>query len=304
MDGQLPDEWFRPGEPCPAEDSSCPEECPGAAATIPGQVAVETIPASDLDDTTTGHRTIGSNAAGTTVTLGATHRRRTSRNRPSGRAGRVRGAIQLSLVLALALVVGLLLGILMTSSGAGQMPTPNGVAAGSSQTVASWAGSADEGPWTGNLGAIPVLATSNCPDNRIPKAVAVPVMSVANLIDASDATAWGCEGQVDGLTVTFTIDKTTKLAGMGIVNGYAYRRNDGTDLYMRFRRALDVRWILPDGEVIEQHLVDQRRDEQRITIPPVWINGQVRMQIIGLSAMTPTSRDAVALSTVRLYSAA
>ena len=324
MSGSLPDEWFRARE-TPAEQPSVPDGAPQDVAAASAPPEPEAVATGESDTTpseprrqpdpetmgTAGHPagTFGSNAAGTTFSLGEVREAPVAAPRAS-RAARVRGTIQVTLLLSLSLAVGLLLGgwwsagirssaqqVVVTAT-SGPSPRAEPTAAASASAV---------GPYTGPMTLLPVSAVdATCTQPPLREESGWVSYAAKNLVDSNPETAWRCYGDAVGKRFTFHVAKGSTIVGFGIVNGYAKTTAAGVNLYERYRRVLAVRWDLPDGRFAVQTLTDHQEDEQEITIPPTNVDGRITMTILEVSppGRGPiTLTNATVLSTVDIFTA-
>ncbi|WP_148614666.1 NADase-type glycan-binding domain-containing protein [Nocardioides rubriscoriae] len=119
-----------------------------------------------------------------------------------------------------------------------------------------------------------------------------------NMLDRQDDTAWRSPGDESGSTLTFTLDQPTRLAEVGLLNGYA-KTDPGYDGYTANRRVLAVEWVFDDGTVVPQSLT-QSRSVQSIDVDVVTSAVQLRILSVSRPAPGPRGRDFTAISTVRL----
>ena len=158
-------------------------------------------------------------------------------------------------------------------------------------------------PWNGSTAAL--LASGAVASCTAPPSVdgsgQFVSYAVDNVLDDERGTAWRCNGEAKGSTLTFTFRSGSVLVGVGVVNGYA-KTVGKTSLYDQYRRVVSVRWDMPDGTWFVQNLSENSLMVQQLMIPEVRVDGPVRMTIL---ATTPpgqrgdVSRDAVLVSTVQ-----
>ena len=321
MSGSLPDEWFRARD-ARADQPGAPEALPGQPREEPAadgdeQSAEETTETRQADqhhpseadaagDTMRPAGTFGSNAAGTTFSLGEV-RETPATVRRGGNAGRVRGAIQVALLLSLALAVGLLAGGWWSdrTRGAGQaMVTATATATATDAEPSS--SSSALGPYSGPMQPLLLShVSSTCSDPPLNTSGGGSASySPANVADANPDSAWRCYGNATGQRLFFTVPHGSSVVGFGIVNGFASTNKAGTDLYERYRRVLKVRWTLPDGHFAVQTLTDHKEAEQVITIPPATVDGRVTMTILEVSPPgrgPATETNATLVSSVDIF---
>src|SRR3954454_14497312 len=131
-----------------------------------------------------------------------------------------------------------------------------------------------------------------------------PVSYVApNMVDGIIDTCWRQVGDGTGTTLTFRLDRPTRLTRVGLINGYAKIAYDGGkrfDWYLGNRRVLGVDWIFDDGSTFSQSLGDSRTMQQT-AIKPV-TTSVVRLQITSVSppGKGRAARDDTAISEVLL----
>ena len=122
-----------------------------------------------------------------------------------------------------------------------------------------------------------------------------------NMLDGAASTAWRCDGDGRGVTLSFSLQHGQRIAQVGLVPGYA--KTDpysGADRYAENRRISKVRWSFDGGAWVEQSFRTNRYDRgmQTMRIPPVRTS-RVTVTIEGSS---PAARNTVAVSTVNLGS--
>lgn len=287
----MPDEWFRPES----------EEPPGSGdrAHSPEQEPeVPAAPDGDRDDEMTTSKTSGrvivvKDDTGPSVTVG----------RPpmhaSGPTSRRRSFPVWILVVAAALVVGLVLGTFLTESSDGfdGVPAP----ATDPSSVAADSASA---PRRMDVKALTGLrATASCiSDPALDSNHKVIRYDADNLVDNKPQTAWRCNGSAQGQQITVSVPKSTRIVGVGMINGYAKKEED-VDLYPQYRRVRSVRWSLPDGTWFIQDFTDDDESPQTLMIAPHKVSGDVVVTIISTTEPgrrgEPT-RDSLLISEVQL----
>lgn len=204
-------------------------------------------------------------------------------------------------VTLLALVAGLAGGALIRRALDGRA-TPISTTSLTPVTASNGNGSASQ-PWQGDTAVlVATSATASCtaPAGRDASGLYV-TYDPANVLDNQPTTAWRCDGDAVNQSLEFTFAPGAQLVGVGIVNGYA-KSAGTTSLYDQYRRVISVRWDLPDGSWFAQNLSENSRAVQQLMIPPVQINGVVRLTILASTApgqRGEPSSDAVLLSTVR-----
>jgi len=122
-----------------------------------------------------------------------------------------------------------------------------------------------------------------------------------NMLDSASSTAWRCNGEGRGVTLTFSLRHARRIAQVGLRPGYA--KTDpysGADRYAENRRISKVRWSFDGGAWVEQRFRTGRFDRgmQTMRIPPVRA-GKVTVTI---EDSAPGPRNTVAVSTVNLGS--
>lgn len=93
----------------------------------------------------------------------------------------------------------------------------------------------------------------------------------ARAIDGQADTAWRCDHDGVGQTLTIHFGQTVRLTGMGIIPGFAkVDPYDGTDRYLQSRRISSVRYQFDDGSTVDQNfdLSSGSRDLQTTTFTP------------------------------------
>jgi hypothetical protein len=120
-----------------------------------------------------------------------------------------------------------------------------------------------------------------------------------NMLDDDPTTAWRCDGDGRGVTLTMRLGDSTTIVAVGMIPGYAKTDPyDHIDRYAENRRISKVRWTFGDGSWIEQTLSTDPKSRrlQTLRIPKVTSN-RVTVEILD---SVPGSRDAVAISAVEL----
>jgi hypothetical protein len=120
-----------------------------------------------------------------------------------------------------------------------------------------------------------------------------------NMLDDDPTTAWRCDGDGRGVTLTLRLGAPTTIVAVGIVPGYAKTDPyDHVDRYAENRRISKVRWTFGDGRWIEQTLSTDPKSRrlQTLRIP------RVRSNLVTLEILdsVPGARDTVAISSVQL----
>jgi hypothetical protein len=120
-----------------------------------------------------------------------------------------------------------------------------------------------------------------------------------NMLDGESRTAWRCDGDGRGVTLSFRLGAPTPIVAVSMIPGYAKTDSyDHVDRYAENRRISKVRWTFGGGRWIEQTLSTDphSRALQTLRIPQVRTN-QVTLKILD---SVPGARDTVAISTVAL----
>jgi hypothetical protein len=123
-----------------------------------------------------------------------------------------------------------------------------------------------------------------------------------NMLDGAASTAWRCDGDGRGVTLSFSLQHPQRIAQVGLVPGYA--KTDpysGADRYAENRRISKVRWAFDGGGWVEQTFSTDRFDRsmQTMRIPPV----RTSRVTVTIESSSPAARNTVAVSTVNLGSA-
>jgi hypothetical protein len=121
-----------------------------------------------------------------------------------------------------------------------------------------------------------------------------------NVLDGNRNTAWRCDGNGNGHTLTFTFPDGTTIKRVGLINGYAKTDpTSGAQRYGEYRRITRVTWTFDDGRAITQNLRDRTEKAQQIAVPPV-ATGRVTLTIERSTkpGQQANSRDAVLISEV------
>ena len=119
------------------------------------------------------------------------------------------------------------------------------------------------------------------------------------LVDDDDpSTAWRCNGDGVGESLVFTFGRPTRIAALGLLNGYSrVDRATGDHRYGEYRRVTRVTWTFPDGTSIVEPLQDDVESAQTMRIP-VLETDQVTLTVTRTTApgSRARSRDAVLIS--------
>lgn len=124
----------------------------------------------------------------------------------------------------------------------------------------------------------------------------------ANTYDGDLSTAWRCNGDGVGQTLTLSLAEGVRIGEVGLVPGYAKTDpRSGADRYAENNRITRVRWTFADGTSIVQSLDGSatNREMQTVRIPLTESN-QVEIEVL---ASTPGARNTIAVSEVRVGAA-
>jgi hypothetical protein len=124
----------------------------------------------------------------------------------------------------------------------------------------------------------------------------------SNMLDGAASTAWRCDGDGRGVTLSFSLRHPQRIAQVGLVPGYAKTDPyNGADRYAENRRISKVRWAFDGGGWVEQTFSTDRFDRsmQTMRIPPV----RTSRVTVTIESSSPAARNTVAVSTVNLGSA-
>ena len=122
----------------------------------------------------------------------------------------------------------------------------------------------------------------------------------AQMFDGDPSTAWRCDGRGVGQQITFTLPAGSKIAALGLVNGYTkVDPTSGSQRYAEYRRITDVTWSFPGGAAYKQRLSDGVETVQSMPIPARSAD-QVTLTIDGTTepGSTARTRDAVLISEI------
>lgn len=124
--------------------------------------------------------------------------------------------------------------------------------------------------------------------------------------DGKFDTAWRCEGEGVGETLTFSFPEGTQLSAIGVLNGYAKTDpKSGELMYGQYRRISGLQWKLDNGVVVNQSLADIPSELQVIEVPNT-SGRKVTMTITSSTApgwATVPTRNAVLLSELQFFGA-
>ncbi len=201
-------------------------------------------------------------------------------------------------VLALALVA--VVGVLLIVGGDDDASTDRASDPGSASTPADTASTPSDDPG-GSRSASPDPTPSKPPKRSRPAqvtrsltvevpATAAPNQDVSgnlvryeatNMIDGVPTTCWRMPGSGAGEEVVLRLAEPTKVAQVGMINGYAKTSGD-LDWYTGNRRVLAVEWVFDDGTTVAQSL-EQTRALQTMAIKPVKTS-TIRLRLVEVSA--------------------
>jgi hypothetical protein len=120
--------------------------------------------------------------------------------------------------------------------------------------------------------------------------------------DGDLTTAWRCNGDGVGQTLTLNLPEEVRIGELGLVPGYAKTDpRSGADRYAENNRLTRVRWTFPDGTSFEQGLDGSptNRDMQTFRIP-LTAASEVTLEVL---ASAPGQRNTIAVSEIRIGSA-
>jgi len=121
----------------------------------------------------------------------------------------------------------------------------------------------------------------------------------AYAFDQDISTAWRCDGDGVGQSITLSLARDTRIAELGLVPGYAKTDStSGADRYAENNRITSVRWTLLDGTSMDQDLDGSATNRAlQTTRIPVTTSGSVVLEVL---ASTPGPRDTIAVSDIRI----
>ncbi len=209
------------------------------------------------------------------------------------------------LVVVAALLVGLLFGTLSRNRVEGpvepQLWPGKTTAKGNSPAKTVYSGEVSQ--------VKPVSVEASCHANNATDSLGKKVSYPAEaMTDGNLNTAWRCDGDGVGVSLTFNFKPGTELVRFAVYNGYGKRDPKTNDLmYGQYRRVSSVLWNLPSGQEIPQGFADNGSGAQQINIVPTTIDGPVTLTIQG--STNPgwpniDTRDAVLISEVEFFTAA
>jgi hypothetical protein len=171
--------------------------------------------------------------------------------------------------------------------------------------LAEYPGASDKpdrtGPYQGPLTPVAIGgADASCTSEDGVDAAGNPTSyDVSNVYDGKKPTAWRCDGNGVGETVTLQLPGKTTIGQVGLIAGYAKTDpQDGSDRYAENNRITRVRWTFDDGTSLTQDLDGsaQNRSMQTKRIPPTSASS-VTIEILD---STRGPRNTVAISGVEL----
>lgn len=117
--------------------------------------------------------------------------------------------------------------------------------------------------------------------------------------DQDLTTAWRCDGDGSGETLTLSLPKGTVVAEVGLVPGYA--KTDpasGVDRYAENNRITKVRWVFGDGSAYVQEMSSAPGDRSMRTmrVPET----ETRKVVVEILDSVPGQRNTIAISEVRI----
>ena len=118
-------------------------------------------------------------------------------------------------------------------------------------------------------------------------------------IDQDISTAWRCDGDGVGQSITLSLAGDTRIAELGLVPGYAKTDStSGADRYAENNRITSVRWTFLDGTSMDQDLDGSATNRAlQTTRIPVTTSASVVLEVL---ASTPGPRDTIAVSDIRI----
>lgn len=121
----------------------------------------------------------------------------------------------------------------------------------------------------------------------------------ANTYDGDLSTAWRCNGDGAGQTLTLSLPEGVRIGEVGLVPGYAKTDpRSGADRYAENNRITRVRWTFADGTSIVQRLDGSATNREMQTVRiPLTESSQVEIEVL---ASTPGARNTIAVSEVRV----
>ncbi|MDO4412826.1 hypothetical protein [Cutibacterium sp.] len=299
----MPDEWFRPDEdesgadePRHAEKSkSSDDPSDSDPRRADNRHSANQHSAQENNRvTTSGSIRVVNDETGTSVVVGhahpvsitaAVHRRRFP---------------VWTLMVAAALVVGLVLGTFAAPS-RGSTDAVKAAAPSASSTPTSSAATPYQGPGKPIRG---LKATASCvSDPAVDSDGDVVRYGSEFLLDDKPQTAWRCTGSGEGQQITLTLPHSSRIVGVGMVNGYAKVYGD-VNLYPQYRRVRTVRWTLPDGTWFNQDFTDDDDSIQKVMVSPRTVKGDITLTIIATTEpglLGEPSRDSVLISGIQVY---
>ena len=125
----------------------------------------------------------------------------------------------------------------------------------------------------------------------------------SNSYDGDLSTAWRCDGDGVGQTLTLALPGTVDIGEVGLVPGYAKTDpRSGVDRYAENNRITRVRWTFSDGTSVVQRLDGSatNRELQSVRIP-LTAADEVVVEVL---ATTRGPRNTTAVSEIRIGAAA
>lgn len=156
--------------------------------------------------------------------------------------------------------------------------------------------------WDGPVAAVAVdQVTATCVGSPSVDSAGNRVGYVAeNTTDRDPTTAWRCDGDAIGESLTLVLPPGTEVAELGLIPGYAkVDPASGADRFVENNRVTRVRWTLDDGYEVVQEFDPASRAVQVIRIPRT-ASGVVTVEILAVEQGT---RNRTAISEIAIASA-
>ena len=174
----------------------------------------------------------------------------------------------------------------------GSTSTPSGSDEGAGQGKDRYEGRTDAATVGGAAASCEAPPSVDAAGNRIR-------YEPANTYDGDLSTAWRCNGDGVGQTLTLSLPEGVRVGEVGLVPGYAKTDpRSGADRYAENNRITRVRWTFADGTSFVQRLDGSptNREMQTVRIPLTESN-QVEIEVL---ASTRGARNTIAVSEVRV----
>lgn len=123
------------------------------------------------------------------------------------------------------------------------------------------------------------------------------------VFDEDTQTAWRCDGDGAGETLTIDLGEPVAIGELGIIPGYAkVDPHEGTEWYPLNRRLTEVQWHFDDGEPLVQTLDPNPdlRDLQTIGLDEPRTTSTVQLEIMSSVLAPDGSRDSIAVTEVAI----